>query len=329
MVLYSVLAAIVFYFAGKSLIHTMKQVAWHKVHFRFWPVAAAMACMMAIRVCNALACRTLLLSMGNRVGHRWTAGTIWVSSLGKYVPGKMVAGLSAAVMLTRRGVELPTALAVMFLYTLMMLHIGVIFAAPLLLTAPLHQRYPTLGIIALVLIAVGMVALHPRVFILLCNQTLRWLRRGRLYSTPTSGAYLATVGILLVRAVLMGGCAWLVAISFTSVGLRDLPVVVAGTALATVAGFLAFFVPAGLGVQELGFMGALEPRLGAAAAVLSTCWQAPRGWSFCNRALPARGKRCASGRRRRRKPPSRRFCPGRATTPPPSKFLWPPSARCC
>ena len=217
---------------------------------------------MGMRLLNAMACRTLLLAMGHQVGLRWMTGTIWVSSLGRYVPGKFAAGLGAAVMMTRRGVELTTALAVMFLYTALMTLISTLLAIPLLLTPHLREHYPVLGLATIGLLMAGIVAMHPRVFTLLCNFALRrLLRRNQAMDRPMTGPYVAAVVLLLVRVLLMGGCAFYAARVFTTITWHDYPAMLCGTAGATLAGFLAVFVPAGFGVQEYAFLELLGPIL--------------------------------------------------------------------
>ena len=234
-----------------------------------FPSAMALLCLMAMRVLNALACHRLLLSLGSHVGLRWTTGALWVTSLGRYVPGRMVAGLSAAVMLTRRGVELSIALAALTQYTAVMLIVGVMVSTPLAMTPLMRKQAPGLWIASLVVCVGGVIALHPRVFAALCNFPLRRLKRWELIPPPAAGPYGAAVGCLVTRALFLGAAAWFAARSFSLVGVRDYPLILATVALATEVGFLAVFVPVGLGVQEGIFLLVLGPKLGPQAGLLA------------------------------------------------------------
>lgn len=274
--IYFLLAAIVFYFAGSSMVEHMSRIDWKVMRFRGWPMTAALACLMGMRLLNSAACRMLLLSLGHRVGLRWTTGAIWVSSLGRYVPGKMLAGLSAAVLMTRRGVELSAALAVMFLYTALMVVIGVMIAAPLMMTPALRRAAPGLWAASLAVIVAGGVALHPRVFAWVCNAVLKRLGQWQLLPRPTTGPYVTAIFLLLVRAALLGASGWFVARSFTTVPvpISAYPMMLSAISLALVAGFLAVFVPAGLGVQEGVFLIVFGPMLGAEAGLLALVFRA-------------------------------------------------------
>jgi len=266
------LVGAIFYYSGKQLFSHLHEKTWRELHVQHWAVLACLACLLGMRFLNALATRLILRSLGMRVGTRWAAGAVWVSAPGRYVPGKMVAGLSSAFIMTRRGVPLVTAAAATFLFTALTVFMGMVFSVPLLLTRQMRHDWPGAWMAAVAMIIIGMVFLHPRLFMALSNQVLRVMGRPRMAAHPALRAYLGAMGLIVIRALLVGAAAWCAARSFGDISLARYPVILGAMSLAGVVGFLAFVVPAGLGVQEsvllLTLTGLLGPENAALLALL-------------------------------------------------------------
>jgi uncharacterized membrane protein YbhN (UPF0104 family) len=72
----------------------------------------------------------------------------------------------------------------------------------------------------------------------------------------------------VIRCLFLGVALWLSARSITFVTGADFPLLLACSSLASVGGFLAISVPAGIGVHELIYLSVLRPALGPQVAIL-------------------------------------------------------------
>ena len=123
-------------------------------------------------------------------------------------------------------------------------------AAPLTLWPPVAQRLPLAWLWCGLLLAGGLVGLHPRVFLGLGGAILRRLGRPPLTLQFRAGNYAAPLALMLLNACLGGLALWLLARAITDVPAGWIPLFIAASSLAGVTGFLAFFAPGGLGVRE-------------------------------------------------------------------------------
>lgn len=223
--------------------------------------------------------RMVLSAVGEGMGF-WTAARIWfVSSFGKYVPGKVWAITAMSVMAGREGVSATAAAGSSIVVQLLNLAAGlaVMVAAggealrgDLAWARPIAVTAVTGSVIAL--------ALAPFVVRPLASRVARW--RGR----PTPSGNIPARALWL--AVLANVIAWvlygLAFRVFTSAILGEATGATAGyIAVYTssyLLGYLAFFAPGGVGVRE-GALVALMPRFGLASvadalllAALSRLW---------------------------------------------------------
>ena len=188
-----------------------------------------------------VAWRVMLSAWGQRLGG-WEAARIWtVSSLGKYLPGKVWAIAGMAVMSQRAALAAyskafeaahPGARAALALMVA-----GALIGVGLLLWPPLLRRL--LGFAAPGSVADRTPSAHGIMFGILAN-LIAWLGYG-------------TALWLLARGLLPG------------VRLEWLPAV-AVFAASYLAGFLALFAPGGIGVREGLFILMLQQPLGIGAA---------------------------------------------------------------
>ena len=115
-------------------------------------------------------------------------------------------------------------------------------------------------------LAAGLVLLHPRVFGGVSGFVLRKLGREPLPRLPSLGQYVLPAALAAANWVLFGLALWFTSLTVGAVGLEDVPFVVFAGAMAGTVGYLAFFAPAGLGVREGILLLALTEVLGGQPA---------------------------------------------------------------
>lgn len=256
------------WFAGRSLVGNWEQIRNQPLEWRIqpgWIILSALVVwlMYAILI---LAWRRMLEGWGQRLDG-WTAARIWtVSSLGKYVPGKVWAVAGMALMSKEAGVApwAATGSAVI----LQALAIGTGAGVVGLTGAGALESARPGARIALLALVVGSVI---GIVLLLWPPVLRRLLH-LAGADPASGAAPAAGGILfgiianLVAWVGYGVALWLLARGLLpDAGLALLPAIAVFTA-SYLAGFLALLVPGGIGVREGLFILMLQGAIGIGAA---------------------------------------------------------------
>jgi len=264
---------LVWCFVLHSLIVSFRKIDFHQLHLDLWPIAAAVVALLAARLMNGMNCSMLLTALGQPAPMRHVVAAIWVASLGRYVPGKMAVVAGLAFLLVRLGVRLSAALAALSLSGILMILIGLITCTPLLFTPLMRQRVPFGWLISLLILLAGLVGLHPRVFSAICNTMLRRMKRQPLPHQLQRASLLRAVGFTVLRNLFLGLGLWLAMRSLSHVRLSDYALALGSAGLASVAGFLAVFAPAGLGVHEGVYILTLTPLLGPQAALLAVLFR--------------------------------------------------------
>jgi glycosyltransferase 2 family protein len=196
----------------------------------------------------------------------WAAARIWtVSSLGKYLPGKVWAVAGMAVMAQRAGIGAGPATGSAVILQVLAIGTG---AAVVALTGweTLRGAYPgaATGLAGLLAASIGGIGLL--LWPALVNRVLR-------LAAPNAGAVRLPVGAvafgLVANAVAWmgyGAALWLLARGLLpEVELGLLPATAVFTA-SYLAGFLALFAPGGIGVREGVFILMLQGPIGIGAA---------------------------------------------------------------
>jgi len=197
----------------------------------------------------------------------WSAARIWtVSSLGKYLPGKVWAVAGMAVMAQRAGVGAGPATASAIILQVLAIGTGAAVAA-LTGWSSLRSAYPGAegGLPALLLLSLlaVVVLLRPD-----------WVRRlvriaapdVSVSLTPPPGAVAFGVLANTMAWIGYGGALWLLARGLLpEAGLGLMPAIAVFTT-SYLAGFLALFAPGGIGVREGVFILMLQGSIGIGAA---------------------------------------------------------------
>lgn len=255
-------------FAARSLMNNWEALRSQPLDFRIspgWLLLSALVVwsMYAILI---VAWRVMLSGWGQRLDG-WGAARIWtVSSLGKYLPGKVWAVAGMALMAQRAGVAPWAATGSAVVLQVLAIGTGAAIAGVTGRRA-IEAAHPGAQVVLLLLVAASLVG----VGLLLWPPVLRRLLRLTAPDAEHRGA--PPVGGIAVGIVAnavawagYGAALWLLARGILpSVGLRPALAVAVFTA-SYLAGFLALFAPGGIGVREGLFILMLQGPLGIGAA---------------------------------------------------------------
>ncbi len=206
-----------------------------------------------------------------------TLARIWfLSSLGRYTPGKIWQFVAAATLARRAGLAPVVVLTSLVVYMgFGLLSAGVVSAATLPFQIPGLSLPPWAPLVAAAAVAIGLC--HPAVIRGALRLVPRWLHREVMSWSGTWGDGIVIVTASLVYWSLYGAVFYLFLDAVVGVPLEALPVLVGINALSFLVGYLFFIAPAGLGARELIITVLLASVVGGAGiagavAVLSRLW---------------------------------------------------------
>lgn len=219
-------------------------------------------------VAIAVPWQAVLAVLGGRMSLSQVVARYFVGELGKYIPGGVWPVLGRGELARKTGIPGPVA------YGSVMLSLVALYLAALLVVV---VGLPTLiggdgaqWTIALVLLPLGVLALHPTVLRAVVGLVAKLMRRPVDVRIPTWGTSVLLVARYVPAWLAIGGATWAVARSLDpSAGLFDV-----GTAaiLSWIVGFVIVPVPGGVGVREAAFVaaaGSLDPGVAAVVAVVA------------------------------------------------------------
>ena len=255
-------------FAARSLVRNWEALRSQPLDFRVAPGWLALSalvvwCMYAILI---LAWRTMLAGWGQRLD-AWGAARIWtVSSLGKYLPGKVWAVAGMALMAQRAGIAPWAATGSAVVLQVLAIGTGAVVAG-LTGRQVIEAAHPGSQVALVLLVAASVTG----VALLLWPPVLRRLLRLTAPDAQHGGT--APVGGIAVGIVAnalawvgYGFALWLMARGLLPEAGLSLGLAVAVFTASYLAGFLALFAPGGLGVREGLFILMLQGPLGIGAA---------------------------------------------------------------
>jgi hypothetical protein len=255
-------------FAARSLVRNWDQLRAQPLDWSIepgWLILSAVVVWLMYGLLIA-AWRIMLTGWGRGLDF-WSAARIWtVSSLGKYLPGKVWAVAGMAVMAQRAGVGAGPATGSAVILQVLAIGTG---AAVAVVTgwSPLRAAYPGAegGLAVLLVMSILAVA------VLLRPDSVRRIVRlalpdATVSSTPPVGAVAFGIAANTIAWVGYGVALWLLARGLLpGAGLGLLPAIAVFTA-SYLAGFLALFAPGGIGVREGVFILMLQGPIGIGAA---------------------------------------------------------------
>lgn len=254
-------------FVGRELALAFNEVRWSEVGFT-WPLAAAFPLMFAQRLVTTSTFVVILRGMGTTLEGKTAFGVMCVSSLGRYIPGRVMASGTATALLARRGVAVPIALAAIALTPALSMVVMLAMLAAVLLFHRAGGEHPSLWILAICLSLPGLAMLHPFVFIRTANFGLKLFGRKPVLRRITTRRYLMSIAMLILSVVLTTVSMYLIAEGVAAPKPADAPLFLKAVLIGHVGAFLVTIAPAGIGVTEAAYMLQLSPQYGAKAAIV-------------------------------------------------------------
>jgi len=262
------LFAAVLFFVGRALLQQWRAISWDAIHFEASFLVLAVASVLLAKSLGFLLYGLLLGRFCRRPGWLRMMSSVWVAQIAKYVPGKVGSVVGMVVLLRPYDVPGQAVVSTLFIIDGIAVILGMMLAIPLTLWEPVRAIFPNAWLWCIPVIGVGLACLHPRVFGSVGNFLLRKFGYRPLAMLPRVRDYFPLVGVMLVQYAFLGLGYWLMTRSMTGAPVSSVPVFICVVVLANIAGFLAFFAPAGLGVQEGLLLVLLGPLVGGPVAAI-------------------------------------------------------------
>lgn len=180
--------------------------------------------------------------------------------LARYVPGSVLYVLGRLLLSERAGIPRRITLASIVYEQAISAASAVAIASYFVISHPDLQDEPLRWLVLLVVPA-AIVVLHPRVFGPLSTRVLAAFGREPLPATMSLGGVLAMLGFYALNWCVVGVGVYCAANAVHDIPLSKLAAVGSAQALAFVAALLSLVAPAGLGVRDAVFAGAVKVAL--------------------------------------------------------------------
>jgi glycosyltransferase 2 family protein len=274
-----------FLFLGIALAGQREELLAHGWRFRPLPLVASLLVLIAALAASAGIWRATLRHLGADVPLPVLLRIWFLSSLGRYIPGKVWQFVGVAEL--SRVATIPVIAAV----TSLVLYMGLIVLAAWIIgiyLLPPALLGPLGAVVwpARLLTPLLLVSLHPSLLGPLVGWTARLTRQPLTIWSASWGSALWLLLLALLQWAAFGVAFSLFVASLTPIGLADVPALTAAFALSFLAGYLVIIAPAGLGAKE----GALALLLAGSATVSGVAILVAIGarvWLIVGEVLPA------------------------------------------
>jgi hypothetical protein len=261
--------ALVIVFVVWVLRVRLAEVSWSQIHYK--PAVLSLVVLCQIVTMFFLGCVYYLLLGPQTHGLplRVVCAITTLSRMGKYLPGKFASTAGAVWLFHRHGLPVSLATRVTLMAQGLTVVLGLITAVPLtLFWRPIYDILPLAWLWCALLITIGIICLHPKVFGKVENFILPKLGYSLLPQIARKRDYLWPLAILFTSQAIGGLGLWLIIRSVTVFPLAGLGLCISAVALAGTLGLLALFAPAGLGVREGILLIILEPVVGSGTSAI-------------------------------------------------------------
>jgi len=239
----------IFYFLGRYLYLNWQKLTQYEWQFNVGFLLISFIILLIRLSITVGIWKKLLNKLGSKLSYKKCFKVWFMSLLGKYLPGRVWASLGRIYLAQAEGVPKRTSFtSLVYEYSLSSMS-AFIFGVVLLLIymgkGQISAFMPFLYFMPFVFFI-----LHPKIFSGIANFILNKLKKEPINLDFTYLEIFGFMGLYLVNWLVMALAFYYFVNSIYPVELSVYPVLAGMLALSILAGFLCFFVPAGLGVRE-------------------------------------------------------------------------------
>jgi hypothetical protein len=240
---------IIFFFLGKTLYRNFGEISLHEWSLKPAPLVLSFLFLVTNLTISSYVWKKILSFFHASPPFGQTFKIMFVSSMGKYIPGKVWQYLSQIYLGQKVG--LPKSLT---FFSMVLLFIVYNLAGLLLFLFSLFfwQKFPPFLIFAflLIFVLISLVIFYPPILNKVLRILMHLFKKEALIVKVGFGQIVKILLILAVDWVIFGIGVYLLINSFYSINFNQTVILCGIFAISVISGILSFFVPAGLGVRE-------------------------------------------------------------------------------
>ncbi len=234
---------------GKNLYSNWNKVSGYHWNFSYGFLAASMLMFWLLQGLLALGWMFILKKLGVNIGFAKALKINSVSQLGKYLPGKVWLMAYKVYRCGKDGIAKRITFTSTIYENVLLITSGMLLVPFFLLQWQIIQfnRFilPSFG-----LMLAGLIVVHPAIFGRIANWILLKLKREPIGVIPHYASILLLLGFYLIYWLFVGIAFFLFFNSIHTFAFNDILNITGDVVFSSLAGFLAIFAPAGLGVRE-------------------------------------------------------------------------------
>jgi hypothetical protein len=244
----------------------------YEVHWTY--LGLSILSLLASMLLLPLALRNIVGLLKYEISLKRMCMILFYSQIAKYLPGGIWGYLGRVYLYKREGMNGSDAFACVFLETILILISGIIvfcislfFGDEILSVEWVPREHFNEIVIATMLIL--LLVVHPKVLSLLWRLMPARFSEEKLKLKYSYSSVLRPALLLITFWLGVGGGFWLLVRSFYQIDVYMLPMAAGAYVLAWIMGFLAFFLPGGLGVREAALVLSLNLYLPISISTIS------------------------------------------------------------
>jgi len=245
----TVIVSIIFFFIGKIAYRE-----WDKISGYDWSPSppwfiGSIFLLLGVYLMGAYGWTMVLRMLGVKIAGGKGVSIFLLSLFGRYIPGGVWSVLGRVYLCRLEGIpDSRSSMSVLLEQAYPVVSAGLVFAVSILFWTDTTSVLRVLS--AVLLLPLFFVFLHPRPFLKIMNPVLAKFGRGPIHLSLSFDQMLTLAGYYSLHWVVTGVAFYLFIRAFYPLGGYYIPILIGIYAISFTAGYLAFFMPAGLGVRE-------------------------------------------------------------------------------
>ncbi len=245
------LVGLILFFLIRVLYRNWLQVKSFDFSFAWSSLLLSFLILLAYLVLRVYIWKVILHKMKVSLGFRTCLKISFLSTMGKYLPGKVWLVLGKVYLAGKEGIPKPIALASAVLEVVLELTASIVFFLVFLCARTgLTTLSNNLLYVLIIAVAVGLIMLHPAVFYAVTNTGLRWIKKDTIQAVLGYAGMLHLFSYYLLLIFIQGLAFYFFINAICFLPVSTLFGLSASVAAAGALGTLSVFAPSGLGVRE-------------------------------------------------------------------------------
>jgi len=244
-----ILVVIIFYFIGRVIYKEWDEFSGYNWYPNPFLVIFSIIILLSAYLLFSHGWTLILRMIGVNIG--WSKGLsiCLLSIFGRYIPGGIWTVLGRMYLCRLEGIpDSRSSMSILLDQSYAVVSAGIVFVVSLLFWKDTSSVFRVLPVV--IILPLFLFFLHPQPFLKVINPVLSWFGKGPVKISLSLSNMLILAGYYSFNWLLVGVSFFIFIRAFYPVGYHYLFVIIGIYAISYAAGFIVFFMPAGLGVRE-------------------------------------------------------------------------------